>query len=284
MLFAGSPARLPPSRPDAITAAGQAAAQASAATTALAPEAAGAAASATPEPEVIVPSDPALADARPLPRPADLAPAALAPSAAETAVDDGASLAPAADSRIAALRPAARPESITAAAVAAGTIAPATASANGSLALVAPEGRVTPIGLTISRRPAARPQDINRAVEAAVAAAIRLPDPEPLAADVTPETEAEPELAAATAPRIPSTASVAKQATIRNAINLRDMNLIGVYGTASQRYALVRNPNGRYVKVGVGDRLDGGRVAAITASELRYEKRGRMVVLALPNS
>jgi len=46
----------------------------------------------------------------------------------------------------------------------------------------------------------------------------------------------------------------------------------------------VRNPNGRYTKVGVGDRLDGGRVAAITASELRYEKRGRMVVLHLPNS
>ncbi len=125
---------------------------------------------------------------------------------------------------------------------------------------------------------------MNRAVEAAVAAAIRLPDPEPPTAEVTPETEEEPELAAAAAPRIPSTANVAKQATIRNAINLRDMNLIGVYGTSAERYALVRNPNGRYIKVGVGDRLDGGRVAAITASELRYEKRGRMVVLALPNS
>jgi type IV pilus biogenesis protein PilP len=125
---------------------------------------------------------------------------------------------------------------------------------------------------------------MTRAVEAAVAAAIRQPEPEPPSAEVTPETEEEPELAAATAPRIPSSANVAKQATIRNAINLRDMNLIGVYGTSSQRYALVRNPNGRYVKVEVGDRLDGGRVAAITASELRYEKRGRMVVLALPNS
>jgi len=71
---------------------------------------------------------------------------------------------------------------------------------------------------------------------------------------------------------------------VANAINLRELNLIGVYGTPNDRYALVRNPNGRYIKVGVGDRLDGGRVAAITASELRYEKRGRMVVLALPNS
>lgn len=286
LLFAGSPARLPPSRPEAVTAAGLAAAQAASAAldpaTAASTAAAGTeapATSAVSEPEVIIPSDPALADARPLPRPAGLAPAA-----AETAVDDGASLAPAAGSRIASLRPAIRPESITAAAVAAGAIAPTTASANGSLALIAPEGRVTPIGLTISRRPAARPEDMNRAVEAAVAAAIRLPEPEAPAAEITPETEEEPELAAAPAPRIPSTANVAKQATLRNAIDLRDLNLIGVYGTSSDRYALVRNPNGRYVKVEVGDRLDGGRVAAITASELRYEKRGRMVVLALPNS
>jgi hypothetical protein len=274
LLFAGSPARLPPSRPESITAAARAAEQAAAPATA--PASAPAAAT---EPAVIVPSDPALADARPLPRPANLAPAA-----AETVVDDGASLASQIDPRIAAIRPPARPESIAAAAVAAGAIAPTTASANGSLALIAPEGTVTPIGLTISRRPAARPGDMTRAVEAAVAAAIRQPEPEPPSAEVTPETEEEPELAAATAPRIPSTANVAKQATIRNAIDLRDLNLIGVYGTSSNRYALVRNPNGRYIKVEVGDRLDGGRVAAITASELRYEKRGRMVVLALPNS
>jgi hypothetical protein len=279
LLFAGSPARLPPSRPEAITAAARAAEQAATPTTAPASATATDPAAIAAEPAVIVPSDPALADARPLPRPANLAPAP-----AETAVDDGAALAAQIDPRIATIRPAIRPESITAAAVAAGAIAPTTASANGSLALIAPEGTVTPIGLTISRRPAARPGDMTRAVEAAVAAAIRQPEPEPPSAEITPETEEEPELAAATAPRIPSTANVAKQATIRNAINLRDLNLIGVYGTSSQRYALVRNPNGRYVKVEVGDRLDGGRVAAITASELRYEKRGRMVVLALPNS
>jgi Tfp pilus assembly protein PilP len=141
------------------------------------------------------------------------------------------------------------------------------------------------LGLAISRRPAARPNDMNEAVAAAVAAAIRLPDPEPpeVLDEVTPETEEEPEVASS-APRIPATANVAKQATLRNAINLKEMNLIGVYGTSADRYALVRNPNGRYIKVSVGDRLDGGRVAAITTSELRYEKRGRMVVLELPNS
>jgi hypothetical protein len=227
--------------------------------------------------EVVIPADPALANARPLPRPATLVPPPVIPA------DDGAALAPLADPRLAGIRPAARPADAAATAVAQGIVAPVTTSNNGSLALVAPEGTVTPVGLAISRRPAARPQDMARAIEEAVAAVARLPEP-PLTEDIAPEAEPEPEEVAATAPRIPSTANVAKQATLRNAIDLREVNLIGVYGTASERYALVRNPNGRYIKVGVGDRLDGGRVAAITTSELRYEKRGRMVVLSLPNS
>jgi type IV pilus biogenesis protein PilP len=212
-----------------------------------------------------------------LPRPTNLAP----PPAAAIA-DDDAALAPLADPRLAGIRPATRPESVLAAAVAAGAIAPPNADTDSSLALVAPEGTVTPIGLAISRRPAARPDDMNRAVEEAVAAAVRQPDPP--VEEIAPEDEPEPEAVASAAPRIPSTANVAQQATVKNAINLREVNLIGVYGTSAERYALVRNPNGRYVKVEVGDRLDGGRVAAITASEVRYEKRGRMVVLALPNS
>lgn len=84
-------------------------------------------------------------------------------------------------------------------------------------------------------------------------------------------------------PRIPSTANVARQATVANAINLRQINLIGVYGKPSSRRALVRLSNGRYQKVQVGDRLDGGRVAAIGDSELRYSKNGRNVVLDMPD-
>lgn len=84
-------------------------------------------------------------------------------------------------------------------------------------------------------------------------------------------------------PSIPSTASVARQATVTNAINLRRINLIGVYGKPSNRRALVRLSNGRYQKVQVGDQLDGGRVAAIGDSELRYSKNGRNVVLDMPD-
>ena len=84
------------------------------------------------------------------------------------------------------------------------------------------------------------------------------------------------------APRIPTRASVANQATVTNAINLRRISLIGVYGTSAQRRALLRLPSGRYVKVEIGDRVDGGRVAAIGAQELRYVKGGRNITLRMP--
>ncbi|MCP4825421.1 MAG: hypothetical protein GY892_15090, partial [Shimia sp.] len=81
---------------------------------------------------------------------------------------------------------------------------------------------------------------------------------------------------------IPTTASVARQATIQNAINLKKINLIGVYGTASNRRALVRLSSGRYKKVQVGDRIDGGKVAAIGEGELRYIKSGKNITLKMP--
>ncbi|MEL6992859.1 MAG: hypothetical protein AAGL92_14940, partial [Pseudomonadota bacterium] len=82
---------------------------------------------------------------------------------------------------------------------------------------------------------------------------------------------------------IPTTASVARAATERNQIALRRVNLIGVYGSDASRRALVRLPNGRYRKVQVGDKLDGGQVAAIGSDELRYIKRGQSVVLKMPS-
>ncbi|TYB82891.1 hypothetical protein [Maritimibacter fusiformis] len=82
--------------------------------------------------------------------------------------------------------------------------------------------------------------------------------------------------AATAAPVIPASANVAARATVENALNLRAVNLIGIYGGSNSRRALVRLENGRYVKVKVGDRLDGGQVTSITASQLTYQK-GRKV-------
>ncbi|MFZ1481093.1 MAG: pilus assembly protein PilP, partial [Paracoccaceae bacterium] len=155
-----------------------------------------------------------------------------------------------------------------------------------------------PSVVAISRRPAARPRDFSRAVEAAVAAAIRAPEPEPEpepapkktakkdpAPDIKPDEQSEidePEVVASAAPKIPTKASVAKQATYKNALNLSKTNLIGVYGTQSKRYALIRQSNGKYKKVKVGDKIDGGRIEAITQNEVRYKKGGRLISLKMP--
>ncbi|MBM1815376.1 hypothetical protein [Pseudosulfitobacter pseudonitzschiae] len=128
---------------------------------------------------------------------------------------------------------------------------------------------------TVSFRPNGRPRNFDRTVARARAA-----QPEPTqAAAVAPMTTTAP---VAVAPKIPSKTSVAAGATVKNAINLRKVNLIGVYGKPSSRRALVRLSNGRYQKVQVGDRIDGGRVSAIGDSELRYQKGGRNVVLKMP--
>ncbi|MGR3540476.1 MAG: hypothetical protein ACU0BS_03495 [Hasllibacter sp.] len=89
---------------------------------------------------------------------------------------------------------------------------------------------------------------------------------------------------AAAAPTIPTSASVARTATQDNAIRLRNLNLIGVYGSASSPRALVRLPSGRYQRVQVGDRLDGGRVQAIQGDRLQYVKNGRAIVLEVPGA
>ena len=58
--------------------------------------------------------------------------------------------------------------------------------------------------------------------------------------------------------------------------------MIGVFGTGSKKRALIRLSNGKRQMVSVGDKLDGGKVAAIGDGELRYVKGGQNVVLKLP--
>ena len=271
LLVAGQPPLIPPPRPAAL-AVPEAAALPSPEVAAL-PLADAAALPLAAAPAV--PVDPALASVRPRSRPAGLVPAAAAS-------DDDASLAPGNEGRFASLRPRARPPELLAAKA---------AVQSASLAVIEPNASTSPLALVVARKPAPRPTDMSRAVEAAVAAAVadavRQPDPvEPereVAAKpkVQAEADDEPEIATAM-PRLPTKASVAKQATFVNAINLSKTNLIGVYGTQSSRYALVRLSSGRYKKVKVGDSIDGGKIAAITSTEVRYQKGGKIVTLALP--
>ena len=77
---------------------------------------------------------------------------------------------------------------------------------------------------------------------------------------------------------------VDKQATVKNAMNLSDVSLVGIFGSNANRYALIRQPSGRFKKLKVGDRFDGGRVAAITENEVRYDKGGELIALRMPKT
>lgn len=140
----------------------------------------------------------------------------------------------------------------------------------------------TELAIEVSRAPLTRPDGFETIVAAAVAArAPATPTPAP----ETGQTAPTPVVAAPQTPQpqIPTVASVARQATIEDAINLRRLNLIGTYGQPNDRRALLRLPSGRYVKVQVGDNVDGGQVAAIGESDLRYVKGGRSIVLEVPD-
>lgn len=122
--------------------------------------------------------------------------------------------------------------------------------------------------------PVGRPRNMAAIVDNADRSLVPA-EPVQTAAAVAPRT---------VAPQVPSSASVARAATATNAINLKKINLIGVYGTADNRRALVRLANGKYQKVKVGDRLDGGRVTAIGEEALRYTKGNRNLTLTMPQT
>lgn len=140
------------------------------------------------------------------------------------------------------------------------------------------DGPPSALAVAVSRAPSYRPNDFAAIVAAAQQA--RAASPENDTAVIAASAAA----VAPVKPTIPSSASVARQATIEGALNLRRLNLIGVYGAASDRRALLRLPSGRYVKVKVGDRIDGGQIAAIGNNELRYVKGGKNHTLKVPSS
>ena len=235
--------------------------------------------------------DPALAAFRPQARPQS----ANAPEA-EPAVDEpeaateivSLEAAPPGAIAVAALRPNPRPESLIERAAATTESAPE------------PEAEVdlssaTPQAVARSLQPNARPQDFSATVQRALAAAARSQAPATQQAaqqsqqqqvqPQAPQPQQQQQQAAAPAQlQIPTSASVAETATERRAINLRRVNLIGVFGTQTNRRALVRLSNGQVVRVQVGDALDGGRVSAIGDTELRYVRSGRNQVLRIGQS
>lgn len=301
LLIAGRPDNAPPARPAEIQALAAALAAAAAPTEAPAgaPDTTVTPAPAEPEPAaeaVPQPLDPATAAKRPVTRPAAIQPPApepVTPEPTTTAPDDQASAAPLPppDPVTAARRPLARPAAIAAAAPS--TAALSTAALSTAAPESTPEAAPAPVvtasryAVATSPSPTPRPNLLNRAVEQALAAALAEAAPEApaeapaeVAAAHEELDEPEPESAA---PDIPTTANVAKNATIANAIDLGEMSLIGIVGSASRQRALVRTSKGRILTVTVGDKLDGGKVSGIGDGQLTYVKNGKTHVLKMTN-
>ncbi|MEM6887123.1 MAG: hypothetical protein AAF636_03175 [Pseudomonadota bacterium] len=241
-VFAGKPAVVPPERPQSVQTASQ-------------------------------PRFARLDEWRPRARPANLA--GEAEQAATVAAAEQAEAVLPVQSELAATRPKARPRNSDATALAAASLFPA----DGTPAPVTQADETgtaesdSTLAVRQSRRPDARPKDFLQT--AAVLQATTA------AAQATRNAPA-PVRTASVAPSVQSSASARRQATVSNAINLRRINLIGVYGKPTNRRALVRMEDGRYLKVTVGDRIDGGRISAIGDTELRYQKSGRNIVLKMP--
>ena len=246
LVFAGAPTRKPPLRPTFA---------------------------ALPAPDTTVAPDAtegalALAGLRPLPRPEGLVPTANTVVAL-------------ADPALASKRPRARPAGLATPIVAAAPepTAPDITEVMAAIAGAVPESLLvapTALAVTVSRRPDTRPRNFARVVA-------RARDLEVVQTARTTVTQPGATVSNAPAASSGNTAgSVAQAATLNNAIRLRDVNLIGVYGSPNNRRALVRLRNGNYVKVEIGSSLDGGRVTAIGDSALNYVKRGKTIALELP--
>ncbi|MEM9583789.1 MAG: hypothetical protein AAGA08_11795 [Pseudomonadota bacterium] len=219
-----------------------------------------------------------LAAIRPTQRPANL-----------TETQERATLGGLSRAELAAIRPLQRPASAQAQAEAiARALAEAEAAtqAEAEAALVA----ATAQAVTRSLRAQQRPGNFERVVAQARAT----PRDTPAAATARTQTASASTAAPsrATGPAVARSSraqptgrvstTVARAATDNNAIALGKVALVGVFGTSSNRSALVRMPNGRFKKVSIGDRVDGGRVAGIDSNSLRYVKGGRSVTLQMP--
>lgn len=163
---------------------------------------------------------------------------------------------PAVESAVAGAVTAATTTDVAAIAAAIATAAPAPSPVVGATARA----------VAASPRPDLRPRNIAQIVNAAASA------PAPVA--VTSSATIQP---TGSIPR-----SVASAATDDNAINLRDLNLIGIAGSSNNRTAIIRLTNGRFVRVGVGDQFNGGQVTAISESAINYVKNGRTFGLEMP--
>ncbi len=137
-----------------------------------------------------------------------------------------------------------------------------------------PRPKVVSTAALVQQRPAAKPVAQPAPVRQKVVAK---PAPVRKAAKPAPvRTVAKP-----VAPQ--KVAVAQKPAKQQVGLSRRTVSLVGVFGGADGRSALVRLPNGKIEKVKAGDRIQGVQVAAISADSVRLTGRGKDTLLRLPD-
>lgn len=196
-------------------------------------------------PDLLALADPTLNSKQPRPRP---------PSIAQTANNLKNSLLARADPALAGSKPKRRPANLN-----------------------VPVARIDPTDIEIAikqavaetARPRVRPRSLNNTVERAKATI--------QTASLIPPTAAGTSKAGS-----PSPVNIQKEATESSRFNKRQISLVGVSGSSSNRRALVRMPSGRYLTVKSGQKFNGWKVAAIGESTVRITKGNRNKVLRMP--
>ncbi len=77
-------------------------------------------------------------------------------------------------------------------------------------------------------------------------------------------------------------ASVAQKATVKGALRLNEIAVIGIFGPEQAPEALIRMPGGKITRVKRGARLNRGRVAGIDANGVILQTGSQTRRLALP--
>ncbi len=81
---------------------------------------------------------------------------------------------------------------------------------------------------------------------------------------------------------LPTPENVAKIATQKAPLNR--IAVIGIFGSAANLNALVREGNGDFARVSVGDRFNGGVIKAIDNDSLVLIRSGKTKVMKLPRA
>ena len=90
------------------------------------------------------------------------------------------------------------------------------------------------------------------------------------------------DMATTTEENLPTPENVAKIAT--ETANLKSIAVIGIFGSATNLTALIREHNGDIARVTVGDSFNGGVVRAIDEDSVVLSRRGKTKVMKLPRA